>query len=425
MKDVPLGPAPALPAPLSLPELDAIRSQEGQESVYRALRSLEEQQNAVIGYLRNTSGRGALRQSAGPFLAGARATACSVTLYWQTRGDGFAPQFYQVWRADAGTVGVPTSPTFDDALRTARIPAELNTPFITQSRYIWADNDFLNAEVLAGTLRAYWITAIDVDGNESLPVAIAPIAPGICGGGGGVSNEILIIADTSTADQEVTLPDPTSLPDNTVINVKNWASGGYELHIAPGVGGTIDGVSDGIRTKTPNQGYRLRYGPSADEGSASGLGLHRDDLRRGFGWHLDWRAARGHAGHRRVFGCDTQLDREPGPGAELRSAHRRRAAPGRSRSSRRGIRRRGSVRLGGGGGGTGHGGDSAYNQGGGFGGGGGARKIVRSATTTPSQTRLPYGIHQGGAGGAQIDIPPAAVGSRVNPGEDGGPAWLG
>src|SRR5512135_1865290 len=79
----------------------------------------------------------------------------------------------------------------------------------------------------------------------------------VTGGGGGPSNEILVIVDTSASDQTFTLPDPASLPDKTVLNVKNWNGGLNEMHIAPGVGLTIDGGTDGIRTRTNNQGYRL------------------------------------------------------------------------------------------------------------------------------------------------------------------------
>lgn len=83
-------------------------------------------------------------------------------------------------------------------------------------------------------------------------------------GGGMGGNEQLLIVDMSAGDQVVTLGDPAGLPDGYVLNVKVWRGGVHELHIAPGIAGTIDELADGIRTRTNQQGYRLTLASNSD-----------------------------------------------------------------------------------------------------------------------------------------------------------------
>jgi hypothetical protein len=242
------------------------------------------------------------------------------------------------------------------------------------------------------------------------------------GEGGGGTPEILLIANTHDADKEITLPDPATFTDpKTIVSVKNWNGGVHELHILPGAGGTIDGIADGIRTKTNNQGYRFRYAVTPEYES-------------NYGWVCI----------QTVFGGDTVGTiagaPPPGtPGIQLCDADLpdwildpTLAAAYEVLSAASGTYTKpvgpyfyiACVGFGsGGGGGDGAANNSGDYTGGGAGGGAGARKIqIWPYDEFPDS--VAYTIHQGGLGAPGRTCPPDTSGDGAA-GSDGGPAYLG
>lgn len=237
-------------------------------------------------------------------------------------------------------------------------------------------------------------------------------------GGIGGSDELFYAVDTSTADQVFTLPDPATLPTPfiTPVNVLNWNGGVFELHIV----GTIDGFADGIRTRTNQQGYRFRWGAEMIP-PVSGWACAETKWGGDPGGTAAGGPPEGAPG---IVACGSTVPnwiQFPDMAADYQVLT---AASGTYTKPVGSYTFVGVVGFGsGGGGGTGNGGDSADNQGGGAGGGGGARKVeIFDYDTFPAS--VTYAIHQGGAGGAQIDIPPATVGNRTLPGADGGESTL-
>lgn len=161
----------------------------GLPGIYRAVKSLQDSHNSVVGYLQANAGSG--YPPVGPLIASSSQVSFGVKLSWQGEKSGASIASYQVWSANAGTTSGPTTPTFDTATRIVRIAAN-STVNSTQSTnfsnlpandvYTWFDMDWTSFQTnLANPARrAYWITSIDNRGNESAPVQASgsPLAVG-------------------------------------------------------------------------------------------------------------------------------------------------------------------------------------------------------------------------------------------------------
>jgi hypothetical protein len=267
-----------------------------------------------------------------------------------------------------------------------------------------------------------WVTwilpdgAVADDGRHHVEVTLGP------GGGGMPTDEILIIADTSASDQTVTLPDPATLPSlTTIINVKNWNSAGYELHIDPGVGVTIDSFTDGIRTRTDNQGYRFRWGPSADEGPVDGWVCIETIFGGGEGGTASGPPPEGTPG---LQACDDVL---PDWILDYTLAADYQVLTDESGTyTKPAVSGAHFVACVGWGSGAGGSEGAANNSGdytaGGAGSGGGARKAwIWDYDSFPAS--VAYAIHQGGLGALGRTCPPDTAGAGTR-GSDGGPSTL-
>ena len=104
----------------------------------------------------------------GPPSATASTRMNALMVMWNPETDsGALVDFYQIWRASAGTVGSPTTPDFSTAQRVAVVPSGRQGKLPVNSVFKWFDLDFSSTDHTNQVRFRYWITSIDNEYRES------------------------------------------------------------------------------------------------------------------------------------------------------------------------------------------------------------------------------------------------------------------
>ena len=104
----------------------------------------------------------------GPASATASTRMNALMVSWPPEvNSGALVDFYQVWRASAGTVGSPTTPDFSKAQRVAVVPSGRQTNVPANTVFKWFDLDFSSTDHTNQVRFRYWITSIDNEYRES------------------------------------------------------------------------------------------------------------------------------------------------------------------------------------------------------------------------------------------------------------------
>lgn len=158
-----------IPNPTKLPGLDV----QGKivETYARLITQLTAFMTSVVGFLATEHPRGPA--PLGPVAIGATARKFCVAVTWRNEATRSTVDAYAIYRADAGTGGAPTTPTFSSAILVGVVPSgRIPRNRVTDDHYSWLDSDFSAADSTNGRRFAYWVKAIDNEFRQSPPVAI-------------------------------------------------------------------------------------------------------------------------------------------------------------------------------------------------------------------------------------------------------------
>lgn len=124
--------------------------------------------DAITRFIRKEHPRGDL--PTGPLSVTAAAQADSIRISWRPEKSTATIKYFWVWRASAGTVGTPTTPGINAAVRQACLPATSWKPTTElTAEYSWFDLRWSAADRVAAdkSRYSYWVSAVDSEDRES------------------------------------------------------------------------------------------------------------------------------------------------------------------------------------------------------------------------------------------------------------------